>query len=229
MTRRLLTIAFAATATAGAAVAIATGSTAARTEIPVVKCPTLYGLGRDQYMIPSLPRSLSASVTPDEARRVSFYSDGWLTVLAPHGWHCTGVVGATGALDLVVVPSGVSSSRGLPDRRAAAVTARIPSPETGEVGGDVCSLFPDATPVPDSPCPAAATRERVVRLTATTVAYEDPPHVVGNGDPSGGPDPANGVAVYAHSRAAEATCTLPQPEHATCTLILNDFLVRHRF
>jgi hypothetical protein len=33
--------------------------------------------------------------------------------------------------------------------------------------------------------------------------------------------------MYKHPRAAQATCTLPESEHATCASILNDFIARH--
>jgi hypothetical protein len=219
--------AFLAAAAVVASLGTLRASAASSVRLNVVRCPTVYGLPRDQYKIPAVPSSLNAIVTPAAAGRLSFYSNGWLSVLAPRGWHCAGVVAATGALDLDVRPPGVSASPGLSDSRADAVTARVPSPDTGEVGGAVCAFFPHATPRPDSLCPSTPSGETAVRLSGTAVAFEDPPGVVGDGDPSGGPDPANGVAVYARSEAAEATCTLPQAEHATCTNILNDFLARH--
>jgi hypothetical protein len=227
MVRRLLTITLVVATLAGATAATALTSTASRTTIAVVKCPTLYGLPRAQYKIPGVPQKLSAAVAPGAAERLSFYSNGWLSVLAPRGWHCTGIAAATGALDLDVLPPSVAEKPGLSDPHADAITARIPSPDTGEIGGQVCPFFPRATPAPDSRCRSIPAGETIARLSATAVAFQDPPHVVGNGDPSGGSDPANGVALYKESRAAQATCTLPQAEHATCTTILNDFMARH--
>jgi hypothetical protein len=59
---------------------------------------------------------------------------------------------------------------------------------------------------------------------ATTAFFEDPIGVSGVGDPSGGPYPANGVVTYNGTSATEATCTLPESDHALCTVVLNDFL-----
>jgi hypothetical protein len=66
------------------------------------------------------------------------------------------------------------------------------------------------------------------------VEFEDPPGVVGNFSASGGPYPANGVVVWYPSTTsgnypyeADAECTLPASEHASCTAILNDFLDRY--
>jgi hypothetical protein len=113
-------------------------------------------------------------------------------------------------------------------RSTPGVTAEIPSPDTGEVGGLACPFFPNATPQPAwAKCPSIPAGERVARIGTDAVAFEDPPHVHGTGDPSGGDYPANGVIIYGDSRAALATCTLPESEHSDCTAILNAFVDRH--
>jgi hypothetical protein len=69
--------------------------------------------------------------------------------------------------------------------------------------------------------------EQSTQLSSTVVEFEDPPGVAGDGDPSGGPYPANGVMVYGPGSAMDGswteTCTLPASEHAICTLSLNEF------
>lgn len=161
--------------------------------------------------------------------RLAVYSNGWVTVVAPHGWHCFGVVGATGARSLTVLPPSVGAPRGFTVPQSRAVDVYVASPGTGEVG-IACALFPHVRPAP-SPCPPLPAREKVARLGPHVVAFEDPAHVHGTGAPSGGAYPANGVMIYDGSkypaRAAEETCTLPESEHATCTAILNAFLRRH--
>jgi hypothetical protein len=217
----------------------ASGAGAVR--LKVVTCPTVYGLPRNQYKIPAVRSSLSASVTAPLAGRVSFYSNGWLSVLAPRGWHCAGVVAATGALDLDVLPPGSTdrvvifrlrgpggfSRPGLPSQDMA-VTARIPSPDTGEVPGTACAFFPETIRLWGNSCWLLPSQEHVDRLSADAVAFEDPAYVFGSGDPSGGRYPANGLVMYSDLKAAQETCTLPQTEHSVCTAILDDFLARDR-
>ena len=59
--------------------------------------------------------------------------------------------------------------------------------------------------------------------------FEDPAGVAGDGMPSGGTNPANGVLLYLPSwpgRSApdSATCTLPANQQDVCTAVLNDFV-----
>ncbi len=163
----------------------------------------------------------------DVARRLAFYTTGYVSVVAPRGWRCGGGTGATGALFISVSPEGGFVARS----NAPAVTAYFGSPGTGEVGGVACPFFPNVKDRPNPTCPVPAS-ERVVRLGVHTVAFEDPPHVTGTGQPSGGPMPANGVVVYNDSNprvrnAAQETCTLPESKHEICTAILNDFIQRY--
>jgi hypothetical protein len=76
--------------------------------------------------------------------------------------------------------------------------------------------------------------EVVTQLSATAAGFEDPPGVVGDGFPSGGSQPANGVVIHhgpvpapgAETGLAE-TCTLPEAQRGLCTAILNEFLHRY--
>ena len=64
-------------------------------------------------------------------------------------------------------------------------------------------------------------------LNADATDFEDPPGVAGDGWPSGGPDPANGIVgvnVDQGSAVYRATCTLPASEHRIRTISLNDVL-----
>ncbi len=60
------------------------------------------------------------------------------------------------------------------------------------------------------------------------VGFEDPAGVAGDGIPSGGLNPANGVMLYlpAQGKASAylATCTLPAARHDMCTAVLNHFI-----
>jgi hypothetical protein len=189
------------------------------TALAVTHCPTSYGGGNPTP--PKIPRRL---VVP--SARLAFYSNGWITVLAPRGWHCSGGVGSDGNLSLSVLPPYVSQVT----PQAAAVTASRDS--SGQAASDACPFFPEFD-YPGLPCTKIPARERVTRLTARSVAFEDPPRVTGDGWPSGGPYPANGVVIARESKSQGAgankeTCTLPQSEHALCAAILSDFRRRYR-
>jgi hypothetical protein len=220
--------------------ALAASAASAAESVPIVRCSTVPSTPGflPQFKPSGLPRGLTAELATTLTGRLAFYSTGWVTVLAPVGWKCSGGVGATGALWISVVPphtprGGASVSDFLAGRDSAAVTAYFGSPGTGEVGGLACPFFAAATPQPGwARCPAIPQHEQTARLGVHAVAFEDPPHVEGTGDPSGGPYPANGVVIYnATSRpatmAAEETCTLQTAEHGTCTAILNDFVRRY--
>jgi hypothetical protein len=91
-----------------------------------------------------------------------------------------------------------------------------------------CALFSDAK-LPWGCQLHQPPGEVITRLSNVAVAFEDPPHVHGTGDPSGGVLPANGVMVYRPSPSSgfpffEETCVLPVSEHAVCTVLLNDVL-----
>jgi hypothetical protein len=68
----------------------------------------------------------------------------------------------------------------------------------------------------------------VIPIAAGIVTFEDPPGVKGDGRPSGGQYPADGVMTY-HPSAQEdgswqETCTLPASEKNICTAVLNTFI-----
>ena len=209
--------------------------------LPVVRCSTTYAVPRGQSPFrpphgvhpPAIPRKLVGAVTGAVGRQLAFYSNGWISLIAPRGWHCSGGVGRDGSLVLTVLPPHVSHVT----TKAAAVTAFIASPGTGQVGYTACPFFPHATRPRAVPCPTIPRREHIHRLDARAVAFVDPPHVKGTGYPSGGPYPASGVVMFnaatkvrGHPKptASWSTCTLPTTQRARCTATINDFLSRYR-
>ena len=60
----------------------------------------------------------------------------------------------------------------------------------GVDASEACTFFPNH---PAPVCHKAPARERVTRLSPHSVRFEDPPGVKGDGDPSGGQFPADGV------------------------------------
>ena len=195
--------------------------------LPVIVCPTSLGAG-DRPAV-SLPRSRSVAVPQALAAELSVYTDnqGIMELLAPKGWSCTAFYGADGSGGVTVHPRGEGSSP------AAAISGSESSACSGCTLGVACGLFPSATKAWRSaffgqPCPARPpTAETRVSVAAGIVAFEDPPGVKGDGQPSGGKYPANGVMTY-HPSAPDGswqeTCTLPNSDKDVCTEVLNSFV-----
>jgi hypothetical protein len=201
------------------AIAVSPALAATGVRLAVVRCPTTQGV---QQPLPKVPATVSVPLPASAAAAIAAYSNGYLTALAPRGWRCRGQIGADGSGSLFVTPAGAGS----PTQPAVTV-------EYGDTPGvsasEACSLFAAARrqlALPSCPVRAPA-RERVVVLSRSEVAFEDPPGVHGDGLPSGGSDPANGVMFFTpSSTTAEGyslteTCTLPAAAHARCTAILD--------
>ena len=77
------------------------------------------------------------------------------------------------------------------------------------------------------PCPTTRpAAENLDHLNAGVVAFEDPPGVAGDGVPSGGRYPANGVMTYYSGNPNGSwleTCTMPPGQKDLCTATLNYF------
>jgi hypothetical protein len=71
-------------------------------------------------------------------------------------------------------------------------------------------------------------RESATGASLIAEEFEDPPGVAGDGIPSGGQYPANGMLLYepksTRPSASLATCALPQGQHDVCTAVLNHFV-----
>ncbi len=186
--------------------------THAAVTLPVVRCPTTYGVEGTKPR--PVPRRLIAHTAAALAGRLAFYSNGWVSLLGPRSWHCSGLVAADGNLSLSVLPPYVADV----SRQAAALTAFIPTACTGCVAVTACPFFPEARKInPRVGCPRIPARESIERRSAHAVAFDDPPRVRGTGNPSGGPYPAHGVVLFngvirwtrdAYPAAAQETCTL---------------------
>lgn len=154
-------------------------------------------------------------------------------MLGPAGWTCAALLAADGSSRLDVFAPGE------PDPEAATSQVRsdqaVVAMQTGGCVGcnvtQACPLFPAAAAAAAAdqlPCRAKPAAESVVHLSHTAVGFEDPPGVPGEGVPSGGPYPANGVMTYVdpngHHPSYVATCTLPDSRHVLCTASLNLFV-----
>lgn len=212
------------TASALAATAAASPSRVS-VRLDVIRCPTSYAVAGQKG--PPIPRAVLVHAQSAIAPHLAAYSNGWLTILAPRGWHCSGGVGADGNEVLDALPRYVST----PSSAAAAVEAARQF--NGVAVSTACPFFPELVRGYGFPCSPIPARELVTRLSARTVAFEDPPGVHGTGQPSGGSMPANGIVTYVGDTPRQPqfsvggeTCTLPKSQHSLCAAVLNDYLVR---
>jgi hypothetical protein len=209
--------------------------------LPVVVCQTSSGVTTTTA---ALPGSVSVSVPASEASagNLAVYSDetGALMLIGPTvGWTCTGSFGADGSGIMALAPVGtsVSLSGTTWQLAASSPTQAIVAMESGaspvQGASLVCPLFSTAQAatqqnVGKSCTPAGTSREHVSRISSVAVGFQDPPGVGGVGYPSGGQNPANGVALYlpkpTEPTAFLATCTLPPSQQDLCTAVLNHFV-----
>jgi hypothetical protein len=199
-----------------ALVALGRPPVAEAARVRVVACPTEYGIVGPTKR---LPASVATRLGAGQAAGLELYGNNVLLVLAPAAWHCSGLVGADGSAGMTVTHGA----------RTVAVQA---VGYTSSVGaGQACPLFADADALSPVPCEQHhPTGESITRINATTIAFEDPPHVHGTGEPSGGALPANGVMLYSpsgrHGFFFEETCVLPAGDARLCTTILDDGIRR---
>ena len=219
--------------------ALASASRGVGVPIPVVACVARSGVGTASQ--PPIPAQLSAAVTLRRAARLRFYSDGYMVVLAPSGWTCTGLEAADGGQSLSVVPAGESDPLGpaAVPAGAAAVTARFDYTGHGPGAALVCGLFPASVAArfadQTGGCTKVPAREVVRRPSRDVATFLDPPGVTGSGEPSGGTNPASGAVVFPQLtpepgsvNVAKVTCTAAKPLAALCPAIITDFVTRAR-
>jgi len=204
--------------------------------IPFVTCPTSNALTQ-QSTPPALPTSIVLTVPEDLVSQIEVYGDdlGMMKLVGPRGWACSASYGADGSGGVAVysvgeaVPSGQSYS---PSSEQAIVGSET-SACVGCAIGQACPLFPAAANADQSlngtSCmQTRPTSESDEQISAGVVGFLDPPDVAGDGNPSGGPYPANGVMTYVYPASDDGswldTCTLPYSETQLCTLALNTFV-----
>ncbi len=77
-------------------------------------------------------------------------------------------------------------------------------------------------------CGSDPAQEKATKISSVAVGFQDPPGVAGIGFPSGGQNPANGVALYqpktTEASAYLATCTLPAAQQDLCAAVVNQFV-----
>jgi hypothetical protein len=207
--------------------------------LAVVPCATTYAIAVSTTT--TLPTSISVSVPASAAANLAVYGDdnGIMMMIGPKGWTCHAAYAADGSGGLLLSPAGQSvpsdpdSGWHLP---ASSTAQAIVGYEVGvspvQAAALACPLFSAAAAVYRQTfghaCTPHPTAESVVGMGSTQAGFEDPAGLPGDGMPSGGTNPANGVLLYLPSwpgRAAAylATCTLPVAQHDVCTAALNHF------
>jgi hypothetical protein len=208
--------------------------------LPVVVCQTSSGVTTTTV---ALPGSVSVSVPVADAQQnnLAVYSDetGRLMLVGPTvGWTCTGAFGADGSGVMALAPVGTSVPLSGTTWHVAAgsPTQAIVAMESGgsTVQGAqlVCPLFSAAQTAVQQDigkaCASSPSQEQVTKISAVAVGFRDPAGVAGIGFPSGGQNPANGVALYlpkpTESTAYLATCNLPVAQQDLCAAVVNHFV-----
>jgi hypothetical protein len=217
----------------GVAVALAalgtvaiSASGAATTRLPVVRCPTTFGIGGSHPRVPAsvtVGRALSAGLVA--------YTNTELFLIAPRGLRCSGTVAADGGTQVIAWAAG-HPKPGL-HSPGVGFTLTVDPACAGCRADDACPFFTAFAKELGFPCGAGVPAgEHVVRPSAALALFEDPPGVRGSGWPSGGRYPANGVVGLfgkgADAAVYRATCTLPVADHAVCTQSLDETISHYR-
>lgn len=228
-----------ATVLCAGAVATQAAAAATGTKVPVVACPTSRGIAG--HPATKYPTMLTTKAAPSVAAHLAYYSDNvrnLTPVLAPRGWKCKVQVGADASSAVTIYPAGAS-----PGSKTAISVQSSPACQ-GCVWGLVCDLVPGAAKqvgVDQPACQSTRPKRELVKFESgkpnatgpvqDVVVFQDPPGVKGDGVPSGGADPANGVLLYDWSKQAGGaasleTCTLPTSQFDVCSASVRNFGAR---
>lgn len=215
-----------------------TSTTAAVTAVlPLVACPTTFGVSPSSTT--PVPSTISESVPSSLVDKLAVFTtqSDTLKILGPTGWSCSAEVGADGSTGVDAYPPGSSAPSTGPFQSSSAEA--VVGSDTGGCEGcsvsEAAPLFPVAAAKCSSQfgssatsvCRKAPTSEQHDQISGTVVGFLDPPGIAGDGVPSGGPYPANGVMIFTTGASGGTwleTCTLPDADHALCTASLNTFV-----
>jgi hypothetical protein len=205
------------------------------TSVPISACPTTLNGGPAK----ALPDTAAARVPLGGIGPVSLYSDTTATtqLLAPSGWNCQAVAGGDGTTTTNVWPQGAPApiNHGIQGEGIEGYV--IPGANVFGQYELVCSLFPSSltaalngTASGASCGPNPPSTETDTTLNAQTIAFHDPPGVIGTWDNSSNTNPADGIVIFntePQPNSEMAVCILPASLHDVCTAALNNFAVHY--
>jgi hypothetical protein len=218
-----------ATASLGRPSEAASAAIASAPTVPVYVCHTVTAGAPGQ--VPDRLRVLGA---PASTAGLVAYTNSSVVVIGPPRMDCTGSVAADGGSELTVWPRNQRRPRR--HSRGDGLTLTVDPACVACQAQDVCPFFTSLARNLGFPCTSRVPAgERVAHHDPHLTLFRDPPGVAGDGWPSGGRDPANGlVGVRGSLRAGRAarlvvraTCTLPARSAAICTASLNDAISRY--
>jgi hypothetical protein len=194
--------------------------------LPVVRCPTEFGISGPPLSTPTTVTVRSSSSTSG----LVAYTNTEIYLIGPSGMRCSGRLGTDGGSQVIVWPQ--HHGRPTAHARTDGLTLTLDPACAGCKAQDACPFFTALARHLGFPCMSAVPQgERVYRPRSEVALFRDPPEVAGSGWPSGGPDPASGVVGYTGSAASglvyRSTCTLPASDHSDCTTSLNDVINRY--
>jgi len=193
--------------------------------LSVVPCATRFGVTEAQ---PSLPAKLPVALTKANAARLTFYSNGFMTLLGPRGWSCQALVATDGSEAIEVYRAGSAQAASLPspDTPAESVYARDDYTGHGPGALLVCAYFPSSPAASffhggPPACPSVPAGTTITHLTDDTVLFRLP-------------DTRTGIVIYpqitpepaAGSNVTLASCRIRGSGAALCDPILQDYTAR---
>jgi hypothetical protein len=211
--------------------------------LPVVACKTSVAVATPPTPA-ALPPTVPAVVRTNQASYLAVYSDtaGETMMIGPKGWICRAQFGADGSGGLLITPPGETIATNSGSKTQVPSSSAAEAIEVYETGASpvqgaalACPLISVAAQAMardlNQTCAPHPAAETTYPVSPNEVAFYDPPGVAGDGAPSGGENPANGVVLYLPSKGKDsaylATCTLPAVQHEVCTTVLNDVVARY--
>lgn len=225
-----------------APVSTVVSSTFTTARLHVVVCPTSYGVAPTPAL-PQLPPSMAVVIPKAQTNDLAVYTDTMdgMKLLGPAQWDCSAQYSFDGSGGIVIYPPGENPSQAsgggpggnmTPNSPVEAISGSATGGCVGCAPSQACGLFMSAAVAQQAntsgPCQTnRPLLELVSPIASGIVAFQDPPGVTGDGSPSGGEYPANGVMTYHPNRMPGSwteTCTLPESDKALCTTVLNIFI-----
>lgn len=193
--------------------------------VPTVRCRTEFGASPPPTRIPS---RVAVRGGPRSVDGIVAYTNRVLFLIAPAGMACSGLDAADGGSVLLLWRHG--EHKPTQHSHQAGLSLTLDPACSSCRAEEACPFFPALARQLDFPCIATVpTREVVDHISRRLILFQDPPGVPGDGWPSGGPDPANGLVGITprYDEVYRATCTLPASRHQACTTSLNDVISRY--